>query len=381
MNILIDKTGFINKGAELMLYSVMDKIKDLYPNETFVCRRIPPKDINSLYWLNEDKRKNMIPLRFLPSFITKNVYGFVKPKAIDMVLDAGGFRFGDQWANGYTKDLISKWKNFYESIKNKKGKIIFLPQAFGPFEKDLSHHFIKTIYPYIDLLIARENESYEHLTKIFGENEKIKCYPDFTNIYKPVVNEKDAKKFKSFEAQICIIPNSKMITHVPANVAEKYMPFMAVLAKDLRSKGHKVFFLNHEGEGDEKLIQDIIERTGQSFDYLTRLDANQVKYIIGNSKLCITSRFHGLVSALSQNVPAFCTSWSHKYLELLKDYDFEQGLLDLEKSKESIEKVVSLLENSDLYDKIKSKINNKAALQKELTESMWEEVTDVLQRC
>lgn len=54
----------------------------------------------------------------------------------------------------------------------------------------------------------------------------------------------------------------------------------------------------------------------------------QLKQIIGSSGLVITGRFHGMVAALGQGVPVIVTSWSHKYSEVLKDFELDGLALD-----------------------------------------------------
>jgi len=377
MNILVDNAGFINKGAELMLYSVMERAAKFYKKKPdFIACRFKPKGSihKNLYELRIQQRQNLIPIKYIPQFVTKKIYGFVAPKDIDLILDAGGFRFGDQWEDSCTDEKIKQSVDFYKVLKQKGVKIILLSQAFGPFKKDHSRKFIEEVFPFFNLVIAREKQSLKNLEAVFGKNDKIACYPDFTNIYQPKLPEKEKEVFSKYHDRVCIIPNKKMITHTEDNAKDVYVNFLSSLAFMLHEKGHKPYFLNHEGKEDEELIREIINNSGNSFEYLTGLNADQVKWIIGQSKLCITSRFHGLVSALSQDVPAFCTSWSHKYEELLKDYQFEEGLLDYKKSRENIDKVASILENPDDYNNIKTIITKNSTIQKEKTEQMWREI-------
>jgi len=380
-NILIDNAGFINKGAELMLYASKEKLKEIIPDSDFVCRgNVPVNNTNSFFELTNQKRQNFVPVNFIPSIISKKFFRFVTSSHITHVFDAGGFRFGDQWAERYSDDFINSWIDFYEKIYKKGGTIVFLPQAFGPFNEESARLFIKGISPFIRLLIARDEKSFENLRTVLGDDKRIRLFPDFTNIYVPKLNNNEKAIFNKFHGKICVIPNSKMLTHTEKKVADEYIPFLVNLTKKLKDIGEHVFFLNHEGKQDEDMIKEIIKNSNDSFDYVSGLNADQVKWLIGKSKLVITSRFHGLVSAFSQSVPAFCTSWSHKYQELLDDYKQSDCLLDVVRKSQSIEKIISFLGSIEWLTSTSSKLELLANTQKARSIEMWSEVEKLFKR-
>ena len=49
------------------------------------------------------------------------------------------------------------------------------------------------------------------------------------------------------------------------------------------------------------------------------LSAAQVKSVIGSCDILLSSRYHALIAALSQQVPAVAIGWSHKYDELMAE--------------------------------------------------------------
>ena len=62
----------------------------------------------------------------------------------------------------------------------------------------------------------------------------------------------------------------------------------------------------------------------------TGLNALEVKGLISISYLVISSRFHGVASALNSCVPCLATSWSFKYAELFNDYKLDGCILPLD---------------------------------------------------
>jgi len=245
------------------------------------------------------------------------MYGTVTPEEISIVLDASGFAYSDQWGPGQTKTMAKAAAKYH-----KQGTpIILMPQAFGPFTKPEIRSNFKDLAKYATFIFPRDSISYGYVTDVVGESKKIIQTPDFTIGVK-------GDPPQSFEGdRIAIVPNYRMIDKTSKGEAGKYLPFLASCIRNLLSLGEKPFFLIHEGEPDKKLA----ERINQEFDFDLEIhredDPLKLKGIIGTCKGMIGSRFHGLVSALSQGVPALAIGWSHKYEMLFKDFDFAEGLL------------------------------------------------------
>ena len=77
--------------------------------------------------------------------------------------------------------------------------------------------------------------------------------------------------------------------------------------------------LLHEPKEDKVLANELAKSLNCPIIELE--DARDIKNFIKHSCITITARFHGLVSALSTGTPAMAVGWSHKYKELLSDFD------------------------------------------------------------
>ena len=100
-----------------------------------------------------------------------------------------------------------------------------------------------------------------------------------------------------------------------------------------------------------------------------------IKGIIGASYAVVTSRFHGLVSALSQGVPCIATSWSHKYEELLAEYDYPQGLIG--KDTDVSIRVASMLDAS-VQRTEREHLKAKAVGFKDESKRLWTEIESLI---
>lgn len=367
MNIQIDNTGFINKGAELMLNAIVSEFRD-NSEVNFVFNGVATyKEKASLGLLSmvSLQRFRFNFHKIFPQNRFRNT-GIEFIENINVLFDAGGFHIGDQWISDKTlKEDIDKKINYYKKYKKIGAKIIFLSQAAGPFEKELSKYYFKELFKLVDLFIARDKTSYEACKKVVGDDVKLKLFPDFTNLYSP---QKPQRDLTYYENKVCLIPNSKMLTHTSKEKKLKYQLFLNTLLQECKRNNIDLFFLNHEGAGDMHIIEDLNKTF--NLPVLSSLNANDVKYVIGKSKFVISSRFHGVVSGLCQNVPTFCTSWSHKYEELMNDYKMN-GVIDFLNIDKSVSDIIHLLQKEDELNDIVENLKLKSSVEKEKTQQMW----------
>ena len=370
--VYIDNSGFVNKGDQLMIESIVEQVRRWKPDSIILLKK-------SAFYQNVSYcyKNKILPLqepsgRFhkfkmklaFDGILNKRFY--ITPDKVDLVLNARGYFIGDKW--NISDKEIQHYETDYKSFCKKGRKIILLPQAFGPFSQENSVKLMKMAYKYADMIYARDNISYRGIISTLDEPSKIKIAPDFTIMLKP---NKDIISVHLPEKQyVVLIVNCRMIDKTDLKTASNYKNFLLEIIRHLDSKGEKVVLLNHEGDGDEKLMLEINEILGNTIPVFSKFSGIDVKSIIGNSKLTISSRYHGVVSGLVQNIPTLCTSWSHKYEELLKEHGCENNILSITSIEESKKIVSDALDNPDKY-------RSKAGCNKKIEDdvkNMWREI-------
>ena len=264
MIIEIRNVGFVNKGAELMLYSILDKMRKIYPTALYaMAPNIVPDETpfskraelglfqKASFWYKDLQFGKMACV--IPQSV-RNMYGIVLDSEIDVVLDASGFLYSDQWEGKYTRQMANSCKRWNLN----KTKIILLPQAFGPFNSSRIKEDIKIIVSYVDLIFARDNISYQNLIKVVGERPNIKEAPDFTNVLMGnLPGDFDIKNNK-----FCIIPNYRMIDKTTKEESQAYLPLLIKCAYYLLENNIRPFILVHGGKDDLNLAQKISGAVG-----------------------------------------------------------------------------------------------------------------------
>ena len=381
MVVQIDGGSSTNKGAQLMLYAVLQEIQSKHPAARIYLNNEHsdlPALRNTFKGLDIRKRqsnrwRNIVSKLKLASL----AYKIYKPlswrfslrvpyKGVDILLNIGGFQFGDQWKHDTNSN--ASWKHYLSKMKEYGTKIIFLPQALGPFEKKGSREIVRILGAYSDIVMARDQVSYNYIDALHPSKAKISVFPDFTATVAGIPSSQS----ELAKGKVCIIPNSKMISQ-GVNTEEDFVNGIIHIIDHIQNVGRQVVLLNHEGPGDYRLCQSINESLNNKVEILQSNNALVTKGIIAASYLTISSRFHGVANALSSGVPCLATSWSHKYQKLMEDYGQKECMIDYSDKDDAVSKIEKLL-NSEYNNIIRSTL--KIAREKiiGINGDMWEAV-------
>lgn len=312
-----------NKGSELLLAAIVDRFR-AQPKLKFVA---PPPIGNyaararhGLYQTFDARAAGRLGLlvELLLGAGYRKRYGLVHPRSIDAVLDASGFLLGDQWPAEWIK---GKAKD-YQRRKVNGQTIVLLPQAFGPFTKADVAEAARDVFRAADLIFARDDESYAHASALIPGLTSLHQAPDFTNLLDP----RPASRHTLGERPAAIVPNTKVLEFSNSANQRAYRNFLLRMAHHLRDSGLAPFVLVHETAADLQLAEEVA--TAANVQCIIESDALVLKGLAARCHIMVGSRYHGLVNALSQGVPALGVSWSHKYEALFADYERRNWLIE-----------------------------------------------------
>ncbi|WP_411360698.1 polysaccharide pyruvyl transferase family protein [Pseudidiomarina salilacus] len=375
LNVEVKGISFANKGAELMLHAIIAQFAERGVPARFVVEPTGPYERRVTFGLWQKsryirKRINLLaPVSWLPRRL-RHMFGIINEAELDLVLDASGFAFGDQWSALIAHDRLG---SSIAKLRSRGVPVIVLPQALGPFERADSQKAFKPVLAHASKVYARDDQSFEFCKKLYSSTENLKRCPDFTNLIKGI----PSADFNAEEHQLCFIPNSKMLEKRADG--DSYVEFMVAAIKAAQEAAAKPFILIHEAEADRRLTRQIQAQLATPVPVLDPGHALKIKWIIGQSKAVVSSRFHGLVSALSQGVPVLATGWSHKYHELLADYGCAEQLVEInDGATAALERLQQLLNDEAFYQQLKQTIIDKGEWQRQAVREMWDEVFDLL---
>ncbi len=376
--------NFVNKGSELMAQSIIQQISN-WDEECILAANLRIGNFQQrrnlgfhhLTWIDLIRFPQIAKVisQFVDRFaqriprIVREKGRVVTSPEISAVFDMSGFAFSDQWGIAHAQALAGN----SERWKGEGKKLILLPQAFGPFTSSPIKNAMKTVLKNADLIFARDQISYDHLIRIDGQKSNIEISPDFTSISKGCISDDT----HDYLGKPCIIPNARMLDKTDTAVGNWYTEFLITCIDYLWQRGLEPFILLHENN-DYGLTQYLQIRLEREIQIVFESNPLYLKGLIGACPMVISSRYHGLVSALSQSIPCMGAGWSHKYEMLFRDYRNVEFLVEVDSTKEMIRSKIDKLINEKSREEIISRLDAASVVQNDLVLQMWARIKAVL---
>jgi len=383
----ITGAGFQNKGAELMLRTVLDKMRAELPGVRFgVHASVGSFEERGAYGLYSVARNQHLRrfrsqvkdqlflkgLRCLPPG-KLNLYGLVQAHQVDALVDISGYAFGDKWP-------LALAAQFFEVVRdyNRRGKpVVMLPQMLGPFEKNGQAKQFAQIAAQAKLVYARDEISMNCLKAVCNGAKNIRIAPDITIFYEPPHRDEPGAPRREYA---CIVPNVKMLEQGGSEWQSRYLPLLVESAKRILASGLEVQVFVHETAGkDEELARSILEEVNDPNCVIVAIsDPVEIKRHLARARFLVASRFHSIVSAYSSGVPAIVIGWAHKYEALVADFGVPELHCPVEgaesRSGQLIDTLLSQEGREDCHERL---VAAKAGM-KPANDKMWSEVLEVL---
>jgi polysaccharide pyruvyl transferase WcaK-like protein len=376
MLIEIKGTDFRNKGAELMLRSVVTEVGSWSPRPGLVVAAgMGPYRSRAELGLYQKVAAGRLlraglpdPYALLPDSV-RGRYGIVVDREIDAIFDASGFAYSSQWGVRSTLRLAQAARQWRRTGK----KAVLLPQALGPFDDPVMRDAFRTAVEQVDLVYARDDASYANVMELQVPAEKVRQAPDFTIPLKGTLpGDVDLG-----DRPAAIVPNLRVVDG-GASDRKAYVALLSSSARALAQLGFTPFILVHDSGSDAEIAAELATSIGTGLKQVHREDPLELKGIIGACELLVGSRYHALVAALSQNVPSFAISWSHKYGALLNDYGCPDHMLSPGTAPEEVLALLAPMAAEDSRRAMAAKLATINERNRAATQQMWSEVRALL---
>lgn len=361
-----------NKGALLMLEAIKAELSKAEMKPLIAVPITMPRDerrrLGLAGVLDATGGLKTRLLNTLPAWALR-LRGLVKAADVQVVLDASGFGYGDFWGEAKLKRRLVQRLAGWKTVNR---VAVMLPQALGPFTTTgIADQFRKAL-DLVDLAFVRDEASMKHVREV-SNNRSIRRAPDFTNLLHPSL----PPRLADYAGSCFIIPNEKMVAGDRAPDRDGYVAFMAQAGAAMRERGLLPRILVHEGIKDRELANEINRKAGVLMEVVDVPSPLETKALIAAARLIVSSRFHGLVSALSAGVPALACGWSHKYAELMADYGSSEMMVMINQP-ESWQSTLHAFLDQAAEPEFTKQLRTAAEAQRAHSQAMWDEVLGLI---
>ncbi|MFP7334851.1 polysaccharide pyruvyl transferase family protein [Shouchella clausii] len=353
-----------NKGAQAMTFTVINEMKDKYPDAEILL-------LSSMDYERSEEDKANYKFEILRWSIKdkisivsgKQTHLREKLKKTILIFDISGFALSSQ--RGF-KPSVQYLLNIHIA-KKFNIPMYLMPQSFGPFNYSMLESFViksmmKKLLRY-PIVFAREEAG---LAEVKDYNKNVKrSYDlvlqsskeyDLEKIYHKIPNE---KPLNIDEETVAIVPNMKLYEQGESPELLEQI-YRAIIVKLLELE-KKVLLLSHSTEDMKicKSIKNLFPDNKLVNIHQEEINCVNIDRILNKVDFIIASRYHSIIHAYKNNTPAIVIGWAVKYDELLSTFGQERYLFQIKKSID-INKIVGMTEYLNLnQQKEKEKIRSK----------------------
>jgi polysaccharide pyruvyl transferase WcaK-like protein len=399
---IIGATFIGNRGAEAMLCTVINKVSEKYPDSQFNVFSYYPKDDIKLLENSQHKLKDKIKIYsstplyisaiLFPSAILFNILSFCKlkfltkllPKSIqalaesNALVDIAGVSFMDGRAVFLPFNILTILPAMLV-----KTPVLKFAQGLGPFTQFPVKFCAKIFLPKCKQTFARGDITLKHLNDFFNNKTFFQPACDVAFNHQKnysITNEnseyvaqlvkklKDNKKNNKIIIGLC--PSSVVYSKTQKQGIDYIDSILKIINKLLQNENIVILlFPNATREtnisklrnNDLAIIKLIKDKLINNSDILKNniitvekdINTDGIKNLIELCEITAISRFHAMIASLTLNIPPVVLGWSHKYLEVMKQFELEDNVLDYSDMKiDTANKIIEVLKNKNNQKKL-----------------------------
>jgi colanic acid/amylovoran biosynthesis protein len=221
--------------------------------------------------------------------------------------------------------------------------VVKCSQALGPFNTKLNRWLAGLVLPRLTTICPRGRITLRHLEE-FGLTNLAPA-ADLAFCMRVPLGTRERMRNRLAEAApgpYLILSPSQVVATYCRRQRVDYAGIMAQFVDSVvATKDYTVVMIAHSAQpqsrvnhlNDLPLCRDIMERLRSServvfFD--EDLLPTDLRAVIAEGALLVTSRFHAMISALAETTPLLVISWSHKYAEVLDAFDMGEAAMPFE---------------------------------------------------
>ena len=252
----------------------------------------------------------------------------------DTVFDMGGITFSDGREIYLPFNVITILPAI---LMNRR--VIKLSQAMGPFSNALNRSAAAWILPRVHRIYARGDRTMAHLKETGLTNIAPATDLAFA-LEAPLADRtKAVSRFDNDRKTAGIAPSSVVYKYCK-NRGIDYIDVMIRFVKALQQDFNlNVVLIPHSIKKETRRLKNndlpvirLIERGAGPSPWLQVIDDDleimEMRSLIAGCDYFVASRFHSMISALSEKVPLIVVGWGHKYLEVLEQFDLSEFAVD-----------------------------------------------------